>query len=555
MSDTNFNIGATIKINTNRASSSFTHTAVIKFNGSTVRTQKNIGASYSWNTTELYKYITKANKATGTVTLTTYSGSTQIGTSSVNFTANVTNSNPTFSNCVYEDTGSVSTQLTGNNQILINGYNVLKVTISTANKAVAKNSATMSKYRLVCGNKSVEASYSSTADVTLSLSYVTDRTFVVYAIDSRGNTTAVTKSAEEWKDYSAIAIKSGSVARTGGVQQETTLIFEGEFWKTEELLDFGAVANEITTCQYKYKKSNESEYSEPIDITPTISENKFNFNETIKGDAGAEGFDLSYSYNIQITISDKIKTATYNILLGTGVPLMAVHPKGVAFGQPYNESIGGSIQSAGTIHTPTNKYFPNCGLDLHNSDVFNANSIFMSDESTGYEGINFLRTGGDKTNLSSYECLRGLDGKLYYAGISMRQNNICTVYRSADLANRTKNDYVAFTSNVRVGNKLAAKAAGIIIGTGVSKVLVSGACFIDTPLTGGYIWLGIRKNTQEAAKVLAGEGSTFKSASISPRLLSVAEGDVIRMYIDNTGGTPYKIRGTVNTWLTVEVVE
>lgn len=287
----------------------------------------------------------------------------------------------------------MSTQLTGNNQILINGYNVLKVTISTANKAVAKNSATMSKYRLVCGNKSVEASYSSTADVTLSLSYVNDRTFVVYAIDSRGNSTAITKSAEEWKDYSAIAIKSSSVARTDGVQQETTLIFEGEFWKTEELLDFGAVANEITTCQYKYKKSNESEYGEPIDITPTISENKFSFNGTIKGDAGAEGFDLSYSYNIQITVSDKIKTATYNILLGTGVPLMAMHPKGVAFGQPYDEDIGGSIQSAGTIHTPANRYMHNndSGMDLHNSDIINANGIYMQDESTGNGGINFLK--------------------------------------------------------------------------------------------------------------------------------------------------------------------
>lgn len=347
MSDTNFNIGATIKINTNRASSSFTHTAVIKFNGSTVRTQKNIGASYSWNTTELYKYITKANKATGTVTLTTYSGSTEIGTSSVSFTANVTNSNPTFSNYTYEDTGNVSTQLTGNNQILINGYNVLKVTISTANKAVAKNSATMSKYRLVCGNKSVEKAYSSTADVTLSLSYVTDRTFVVYAIDSRGNSTAITKSAEEWKDYSAIAIKSGSVVRTGGVQKETTLMFEGEFWRTEEALDFGAVANEITACQYKYKKSNESEYGEPINITPTISENKFSFNGTIKGDAGAEGFDLSYSYNIQITVSDKIKTATYNILLGTGSPAMSIHRDGVGFGAPYDEDEGGALQLLG----------------------------------------------------------------------------------------------------------------------------------------------------------------------------------------------------------------
>lgn len=347
LSSTNFNIGSSITINTNRASSSFTHTAVIKFNGSTVRTQTGIGASYSWSTSELYQYVPKANSATGTVTLTTYSGSTEIGSSSVSFTANVTNSNPTFSNCTYEDTGSVSTQLTGNNQILINNYNILKVTISTANKAVAKNSATMSKYRLVCGSKSVEASYSSSADVTLTLGYVTSMTFIVYAIDSRGNSTAVTKSVAEWKNYSDIVIKTGSAVRTDGVGKETTLTFEGTLWKTEEQLDFGAVANEITLCQYKYKKSNESEYGEPIDIVPNVSEGKFSFSSVIQGDAGTEGFNLSNSFNIQITVKDKIKTATYDILLGAGSPAISIHRNGASFGAPYDEDKGGPLQLDG----------------------------------------------------------------------------------------------------------------------------------------------------------------------------------------------------------------
>ena len=237
--------------------------------------------------------------------------------------------------------------MTGNNQILINNYNVLKVTISTANKAVAKNSATMVKYRLVCGSKSVEESYSSSADVTLTLGYVTSMTFIVYAIDSRGNSTAVTKSVAEWKNYSDIVIKTGSAVRTDGVGKETTLTFEGTLWKTEEQLDFGAVANEITLCQYKYKKSNESEYGEPIDIVPNVSEGKFSFSSVIQGDAGAEGFNLSNSFNIQITVKDKIKTAIYDILLGSGTPAIAIHRNGVAFGEPYDENMGGHLQLDG----------------------------------------------------------------------------------------------------------------------------------------------------------------------------------------------------------------
>lgn len=388
LSSTNFSIGSSITINTNRASSSFTHTAVIKFNGKTVRTQQNIGGSYNWNTTELYQYITNKNSATGTVELTTYSGSTKIGSSSVSFTANVTNSNPTFSNYTYEDTGSVSTQLTGNNQILINGYNVLKVTISTANKAVAKNSATMSKYRLVCGNKSVEANYSSSANVTLTLDNITDMSFIVYAIDSRGNSTAVTKSVATWKNYSDIVIKTGLAVRTGGVGKETTLVFEGILWNSS----FGAVTNAITKCQYKYKKSNENTYGELIDITPTISGGKFTYNLPILGDAGAEGFNLSNSYNIQVVVTDKISTSTYNILLGAGTPLMAIGQKGVAFGQPYDENISGALQTGDTIHTAIDKWLSSGGaLNMHNSDIVDANSIFFGDESTDHEGINFLK--------------------------------------------------------------------------------------------------------------------------------------------------------------------
>ena len=347
LSSTNFNIGSSIAINTNRASSSFTHKAVIAFNGSTVRTQTGIGASYSWNTTELYPYITNKNKATGTVTLTTYSGSTVIGTSSVSFTANITNSNPIFSNCEWEDIKAESLELTGNNQIFINGYNNLKVIISTVNKAAAKNSATMSKYRLVCGNQSVEASYSSTADVVLNLVNITNMTFTLYAIDSRGNSTAITKSVAEWKNYSNPVITNGTAVRTDGVSTETTLSFNGTFWKTEEQLDFGAVANEIVTCNYKYKKSNESNYGSEINITPTINGGNFSFNATILGDEGAEGFELQNSYNIQITIIDKIRTITYDVLLGSGSPVMAIHRDGVAFGQPYDENEGGHLQLDG----------------------------------------------------------------------------------------------------------------------------------------------------------------------------------------------------------------
>ena len=46
-----------------------------------------------------------------------------------------------------------------------------------------------------------------------------------------------------------------------------------------------------------------------------------------------------------------------------------------------------------TIHAPINKHLQDneAGIDMHNSDITEANGIFMNDESTGHEGINFLK--------------------------------------------------------------------------------------------------------------------------------------------------------------------
>lgn len=376
------------------------NTQVINY-GTVTGTSKSITPTAS----TIYALTPNSNSITlRYVITTTANGKSYTHYKNVVFT--VTNSNPTFSNCTYKDMGSVSTRLTGDNQTIINGFNGLQVTISTANKAVAKNGATMSKYRLVCGSKSVEASYSSSADVSLSLDYITNMTFIVYAIDSRGNSTAVTKSVSTWKDYSDIKIKTGSATRDGGVGTQTTLTFEGELWNDS----FGAESNGIVICQYKYKKTNESTYGSSIDIIPTVSGNTFSFSSTIKGDVEAEGFNVSNSFNIQVIVTDKIKTTTYEVLLGAGTPAMAIGPNGIAFGGPYVDSEGGYVQF------PENQYISGKpAINLRNSDIVRANCIWMNDESTGKEGINFLKEGvaTGNTDPDNYDTLRVYRGNAY----------------------------------------------------------------------------------------------------------------------------------------------
>lgn len=293
----------------------------------------------------LYKSIPKDSKAKCVYSVT-YSDNTKQTTGSYTYKIKGTEL-PTFSKYTYKDTLEDSTtRLTGEDgQNFINGYNTLTVTISTTNKAVSNElyGTSISSYKLVCGSKSIEKAYSSSEDITLKLNNITSKTFTVHAIDNRGLSTGVKKTipTENWKDYFKISVTAGKIERTEQVNQETRLTFNGEIWNK----DFGKKQNIIESCIYKYKKTTESSYTTGATlIEPTISGDTFSADLLIKGDADAEGFNISNSYNVQVVIKDQIKTTTYNLLLNAGTPGIAIHSNGVAFGAPYNEKEGGLIQ-------------------------------------------------------------------------------------------------------------------------------------------------------------------------------------------------------------------
>ena len=264
-------------------------------------------------------------------------------TNSKDFTFTVTNSNPTFSNFTYQDTNTTITALTGNNQILVNGYSNVKATVSTVNKATAKNNATMKTYKLAIGNKNTSANYNASADVNLSINTINNNVIDLYAIDSRGNSTKVSKTATI-KNYSNIKIKSLSLARQNNVGTVTTLKFEGEFWNAS----FGSVTNVITTCKYKYKATSSSTWIDgKTTLTYTISGNKITGKLNIQGDLGTDGFNANSSYNIQLILADKLSTATYDVILSSGNPALAIYKNNVAIGQQYDTSEGSKLQVNG----------------------------------------------------------------------------------------------------------------------------------------------------------------------------------------------------------------
>lgn len=252
-------------------------------------------------------------------------------------TCTIINANPTFTDYTVIDNNTNTVNLTGSNQKYIKGYSNALITIPLANKAVAKKNAIMTKY--TCNAK--EVNYSNSANVTIQLNNIINNTLDVFAVDSRGNSTKVTKNINII-DYKNIIIKN-IIAKRNGATQSSNLAFNGEFTN----INFGKIQNVLTSVKYRYKTKDSSNWSNYIDILNKmqITSNTFKFDSNIVGDLAAEGFKMEHNYDIEVEIKDKLSTYTISTVLQSAKPLMAFKPsKGVAVGSAYDENLGGDLQ-------------------------------------------------------------------------------------------------------------------------------------------------------------------------------------------------------------------
>ena len=294
----------------------------------------------------MFQYLPNSNSQAFNVGIATMNGNTEA--QYVDFYGNlvITNSNPTFNNFTYEDTDTTCKVLTGGNQGIIKGYSDVKINISNANKAIGKDYATITKYRAVIGEKQKEIGYSSSSNVSGQIDNVLSNVFTVYAIDSRGNSTAKQISPSAFYDYSNIKITKAEIARTNGVGEETELYFEGEFWHQS----FGNITNSIVQCYYQYKTTYSNNWvTGATTLNLTINGNRFSFRGLIKGDDGAKGFSVTNNFNVKIFVKDRLSQSTFDLILGSGTPQLAITQEGVAVGGMYRADLGEGLQIYGKL--------------------------------------------------------------------------------------------------------------------------------------------------------------------------------------------------------------
>lgn len=306
--------------------------------------------------------------------------------SSVSKKMSIVNANPIFSNFTYKDINTdIIDNLTGDNQTLIKGYSNIQGTVSVANKAIAQKSATMSKYRLSIDNKIAEADYSDTEDVSVTINGASNNVITMYAIDSRGNSTPKQITAENYIDYQQINIKSISVTRLNSVQPETRLTFSGYIWSG----NFGLVENIITECYYRYRKTTEEEWtSGTSEIIPTKNGNEFYFSEIVAGDLGAEGFDIDFSYEIQVFIADRLSN-NYNFpadfIVGPGIPGIAIYKNNVAVNGRYDIDNPAKFQVYGDAYFDANVSGPAFGIVLYEDEIGTGGDVTLSETSANFK--------------------------------------------------------------------------------------------------------------------------------------------------------------------------
>lgn len=124
--------GTTVTVNTNRASSSFTHTLTYSFGTKTGTIGSSIGASTTWSIPSNFaEEVTTGNKGTCTITCDTYNGTTKIGTKT--YTKDIyvnTSVVPTISSATQVDGNTTIKNLNWGVYLLNKSYPVLTINAS-----------------------------------------------------------------------------------------------------------------------------------------------------------------------------------------------------------------------------------------------------------------------------------------------------------------------------------------------------------------------------------------------------------------------------------------
>lgn len=298
-----------------RASSSFTHTVVFSF-GTYSKTTTGVGTSTSYAIpTSWLNAIPNATSGTAKVTVTTYSGSTKIGSAvSKNFTLTVPSTVvPTISSVTLTEAVSGLAAQFGS-------YVQNKSKIAVKITAAGALSSTIKTYKT-----SIQGATLTGASVTSGfLTKSGTSTVTITVTDSRGRTASTTRSITVTA-YTAPKIISfqGFRCLANGTEN-----YDGTYLSAAVNFSISPVGNKNTkSYKLEYKLQSATSW------TALTSGSVYALNSTIVSSSGLFGVDNTF--DIRLSVTDYFGTVTSTFDLPTAFTLMDFNAsgKGIAFGK------------------------------------------------------------------------------------------------------------------------------------------------------------------------------------------------------------------------------
>lgn len=321
--------GTTVTINTNRASSSFTHVLSYKYgeltgyinNSDTTK----IGASTSWAIPANFAaQFPNANKGTCTITCDTYNGSTKIGTKTYNKDIYINNSLvPTISAKSAVDGNTTIKNLNWGVYLVGKSYPVLSIT------AAGIQGSSISTYHAKI-NTGDEKTGITVAELNTNIHNEAvisgTNTIKVWVTDSRGAKSTEHSITFTGRTYSSPQISAFNVARCKSSSDlteddEGTSVKLSASGSITDVKNSGNASKNVMYAKTRYRVSPNGTWSGLTNLSGNVS--GYSFNKTGNASVNLAGtFPTTSKYDIELYVYDTVML-TESGWSGSGTPTEA----------------------------------------------------------------------------------------------------------------------------------------------------------------------------------------------------------------------------------------
>ena len=295
-------------------------------------------------------------------------------------TTSAANSAPNFTDFTYQDTETVVTAITQNDQILLQNFSHLVV---NAVAGTALNGSTITGYSVSIGDVSIDGT-STTLDVG-AVSSFGNLTLRVTCSDSRGYYTSVDKTVTVLA-YASPQLSSFTLRRQNEIGKLIQLMFSGSV-STIPISD--VEKNALVSVVLKYKQTSASSWT-TLNLTSALTRNGLFFSYS---NLELMELDETQSYDFVLVVTDNLGTLSqleYAVILNQGTPLLAFRKRSTTNNRP---RVG--------LNNPTPVY----ELDVHGDIAMHDVIVQGFVAELGEEYLNNLRTGGYYVQSDSGEAI------------------------------------------------------------------------------------------------------------------------------------------------------